>query len=364
MNGAPSGVSQTPINVLGAELVRRGHEVHAITLDPTVQKPTVTQERNLTLHFLPLRARARHRALDLFAKEVRSIEETIRSIRPDVVHAHWTYEHAEAAIRAKYPHLITMHDSPWYIFWSFRNAYRFLRLVMALRTLPRVRLLSVVSPYLVPHARGTGYFGNIAIVPNGIATKITASKSKHISRNSGPLIVTVGDTSHRKNVNASIRAFQIVREQHPQAQLHLFGPGLTDECAKGEAGVYGHGAVEHGELMRFLEEQADLLIHPSLEESFGVVLIEAMLRGVPSIGGRDAGGVPFVLGDELQSLLVNVKDPEEIASTALSVLKNAPHYEALSKKAIDRASKNFGIEAVTDRYLELYHAAIMGQGPR
>jgi L-malate glycosyltransferase len=352
--GAPPGVSQTPINVLGAELVRRGHEVHAITSDATVVEPIKAEAGNLTLHFLPVRKRARHRALDLFSLEIKSIEESIRSIQPDVVHAHWTYEHAEAAIRSKYPHLITMHDSPWSVLWNYRNAYRFCRLLMALRTVPRVKALTVVSPYLMPHARACGYLGSIEAVPNGIELASSSPESFAREQRRAPLIVTVGDTSRLKNVIASVEAFRLIREQQPQAQLHLFGPGLTQEYTNGEPGIFGHGAVEHAELMRFFDQSAVLLIHPSLEESFGVVLIEAMVRGVPCLGGRNSGGVPFVFGKELASFLVDVTKPLHIASAALRLLRDDVQYQEISQQVAQRALRSFSVSAVADRYLELY----------
>ena len=53
-----------------------------------------------------------------------------------------------------------------------------------------------------------------------------------------------------------------------------------------------------------------LFLHPDREESFRVVLIETMALGVPVIGGKKSGGVPWVVG--IEDLLVDVANYKKI----------------------------------------------------
>ncbi len=348
------GYRQTPIIPLASELVRLGHDVHFLTLDSNIEKPARTSEGGLSLYYLPERKRARHLALSFFSREIAYLEEVLREIRPDIVHAHWTYEFAEAALRSGLPHLVTMHDSPWVVFALYRDAFRFFRLLMALRTIPRIKALAVVSPYLIRHARLHGYFRPVTVVPNGVpipslAVDVIRRRLDHPIR-----IVTVGDSGRLKNVQASVVAFVRIRQRFPDAELHLFGPGLDETYSASAPSVYGHGMIPHGSLMQYFAEDATLLIHPSLEESFGVVLAEAMACGIPCIGGSKSGGVPYVLGPELACMLVDVRDPGQIAGKAAEILADQPEYLRLSEKARDRAKAMFSQHEMAKNYLGIY----------
>ena len=176
---------------------------------------------------------------------------------------------------------------------------------------------------------------------------------------SQPVIVTVGNEGKVKNVAASVAAFASIKAEFPDAELHLFGPGLGPDERFGSSGpgIVCHGNVPHGELMRFLEVQAHLLIHPSRIETFGVILGEAKMRGVPVIAGKRSGGVPYVVGDA-GGLLVDVEQPQEIAAAAIEILSDEGGYARLQQAAHDDAAKRFSVEQVTDMYLELYRQVI------
>src|SRR5712692_2131198 len=116
----------------------------------------------------PIYPRARERALDLFAQEIKAITQEIQTIAPDIVHAHWTYEYAEAGLRSGVPLLVTAHDSPIDNIIVYRQLYRVVRMIMAIRSLIRIKHLTCVSPYLRPGLRALGYLRKIEVIPNGI----------------------------------------------------------------------------------------------------------------------------------------------------------------------------------------------------
>lgn len=357
LDGLPPGTAQTPLAPLAAGLLRLGHSVHLITLDPSVSEPVTATRDNLTITWCPLRAppayRTRARALDLFAHEVAALTRAIRDAAPDFVHAHWTYEFAEAAVRSRRPALVTMHDLGWQYFFQFRDAYRFMRLVMKYRTLPRVRHLSVVTPFMASQARLYGYFGKVDVVPNGVALPDAGVLRAAGDSLAAPRIVTVGNSGRIKNVRASVEAFRTVRRHLPHAELHLFGPGLDDQFAGGEPGVVAHGNVTHPDLMRFLSEQATLLIHPALFETFGVIIAEAKARGVPVVAGAVSGGTSYVVADK-GGAIVDVRRPDRIAEAALAILSDPARYAGQSRDARADAAARFDKDRVAERYAAIY----------
>lgn len=358
--GAPPGPIQTPIGPLALELLRAGHDVYAITIDQTIQQPVRVKHGRLTLIYVPQRASARLRTLDFFETEIRFVAEEIERIQPDLVHAHWTYEYAEAAVRGQAAHVVTMHDVPIEVAWIFKNAYRFLRLLLAFRVLVRAKCVTAVAPSMAGWARFHGYFGEVSIIPNGVEVPAFEHREPDAAVQP-PIIATIGDISGRKNIRTGIAAHKLVRRAHPNAELHLFGPGLDEAYVGGAEGVIGHGATPHSDLMKFLSERATLLSHPSYWEACPVIVIEAMARGLPVVAGRQVVGSRFVVGDQLSDLLVDVGDPEALANGILGLLDNSAAYASAVSRSRQRAEEAFSAPVAASRYLSVYRQALQIQ---
>jgi glycosyltransferase involved in cell wall biosynthesis len=334
----------------------RGNEVTVVTLDPTIDVPLHIREAGLTAIYLPLRGpprfRTRVRSLDLFEFEIRHLVSAIQQSSADFVHAHWTYEFAEAAVRSKLPHLVTMHDLGWEYLRIYRDGYRAMRLVMKYRVMPRVRNLTVVAPFMASKAWQYGYFRRPYTVPNGVAVTPTPKPRQPIGGDKPLRIVTIGNAGPIKNVSAAVSALSIIRERFPAAELHLFGPGLDRAYVGGTPGVIGHGPRPHDELMTFLSRTADLLVHPSRLECCPMIIAEAKMRGVPVVGGRRSGGVAYVCG-EAGAEVVNIENPREIAHVAISMLAPERYREASRLARID-AEDRFASQIVTSQYISIY----------
>jgi L-malate glycosyltransferase len=356
MTGLPTGETQTPLAPLAAALVAAGHWVNIVTLDYSIDSEVSRKFNNFEITYLPFRAgprfRARIRSLDLFSKEIRLLTNHIKQTQPDIVHAHWTYEYAEAAVRSAVPHLVTMHDLGWDYFFQMRDPYRLMRLLMKLRTMPRVKNLSVVAPFMVDKLWQYGFVGSVEVIANGI--EIPSRYSDPASRDlTSPVIVTVGNDGNLKNVRSSILAFNLIKKVIPKAELHLFGPGLDMKYANGADGIVGHGNVDHPFLMKFLRDQATLLIHPSRIETFGVIIAEAKARAIPVVAGSQSGGVSFVCGDQ-GALLVDIENPKAISKAALSFLQDRSTYLSACQDARADAAARFSDQIIANQYLGLY----------
>ncbi len=359
LDGAPPGTAQTPITVIAAQLRAAGHAVHIVSTDPTIDEPVTVEEQGFAITFCPYRGepkyRARTRSLDLFEREIQYLTAEFSRISPDVVHAHWTYEYAEAAVRSGLPHVVTMHDLGWEYLFQFRDLYRFVRLVMKYRTMPRVKCLTVVAPFMANKTRIYGYFGPVQVVPNSV--EIPASFTPMEDRDlSAPKIVTVGNDGRIKNVIASVEAFRAIRNKIPNATLHLFGPGLDGSYQPDEPGVVRHGNTPHSTLMRFLAEEATLLVHTSRLETFGVIIAEAKARGLPIVAGRQSGGVSYVCQDGA-SLMVDVDQPAEIAEAVLKLLE-PDVYPGVAARCRQDTLERFSPQAVCSSYVDAYAGAI------
>ena len=342
----PRGLGGVPVTVLANELLTRGHRLVVTTLSRDVTDEVLITGPNLRLHIAPFRDRGRAR--DGFRDERRAVTRTLLRELPDVVHAHWSYEYALGALRSGLPTLVTLHDWAPTIFGFHRDAYRAVRVGMNAATLARGRHFSTVSPYIAQAAARWGR--QATIVPNGLADHWFDKRIRR-RRPDGPVLVSVNSGfDARKNCETLIRAFAQLREQHPTAQLCLIGGGHEvggpahhwAEARGLDEAVSFRGPLPYPETMKALAE-SDLLVHPSLEESFGMTLIEAMSQGTPVIGGVESGAVPWVLDHGIAGQLTDVTSPDAITAamdhlSALADHRSLPRALSSSVKTSQRAS--------------------------
>jgi glycosyltransferase involved in cell wall biosynthesis len=357
------GIGGTPVANLARALVELGSSVEVVTTAWGLDGPLVLSGPKMRVLATPLRRRARDRARDLFRFERRGLEALIAQTHGDVLHAHWTYEFAWAAQAAGRPLVVTAHDAPLTIFSHHRDAYRLMRLVMAVVVRSRLRHLVAVSPYLAQRwRREMRYAALIDVVPNIVESQEVAKADEACTGRIG----VVADGSRLKNVGALLRAFPSVVSAVPDAELVVVGPGLDGEsafaksaAASGLERVQFLGPLPHDEVLRLLRT-CSAYVHPSLEETFSMAVVEAMAAGLPVVGGQSSGGVPWVLADGAAGHLVDVRDPAELADGILLLLRDRPFADSLAAEGRRRAAALFSAEAVASSYLEIYERVASG----
>ena len=86
--------------------------------------------------------------------------------------------------------------------------------------------------------------------------------------------------------------------------------------------------------------KAKLLIHPSLEESFGMSVLESMVVGTPALAGISSGNLPHLLTDK-RGILCNIEDYNEIADKIIEILDNPVDLYNISKRAHQYVINNY-----------------------
>lgn len=377
----PTGYLGAPLmGILIGELLRMGHRVTAITTDPTLPAhPGTVTRQGPGFSFVVCAARPRAwrnngrkpgRVVDFFASERELVHQQMLAAGPDIVHAHWSYEFALAALAQPAPHLITCHDAPGVILRYTRSPYRALRYLMARTVFRRGQAFTTVSDYM---ARELAPFlpATPQVIPNPVAPAVFALGRDRPRPASRKVAMVCNGWSRRKNPEPGLRAFSLWRAAEPTAELHLygadFGPGeLAEQWAQAQrltAGIFFHGRMPHLKLVQQLAT-ADVLLHTSLEESFGVVLAEAMALGLPVVAGRHSGAVPWVMGADaaghtLCGQLVDVTSPAFIAAALPAAF--SPGYAESSAAGRRLAVQRFSSATVAAAYATLY--ALLTESP-
>jgi glycosyltransferase involved in cell wall biosynthesis len=195
----------------------------------------------------------------------------------------------------------------------------------------------------------------VPVIPNPVEDSFLRANEKHFNPAS-PIIVSMSNGfGGLKNHESLIRAFALVRRRIHDCQLHLVGydfepDGIARQWAMKnnlDEGIVYLGELKRPQILSVLDSAA-LMVHPSLEESFGNVLIEAMARRIPVVAGKDSGAVPWVLAEGKAGLLCDVLIPEQIASAAIRLLLNFDLWKQFSQVGYDHVVNNFGTSAVCE----------------
>jgi glycosyltransferase involved in cell wall biosynthesis len=388
----PAGLGGTPPLPEVRALVARGHDVSLVTLDPDLTSEVVLRGDRLTVHVGPFRLR--HAARDGFRMERQFVAQTLLRCRPDVVHAHWTYEYALGALATGLPTVVTAHDAP--LVAALRHnlpttrmgplfaqvptaAHWSVRTAMAVLVARKAKRLIAISPYVEYHFRhALRYRGEITVIPN-MMPSMSRRPVSPIERppNEGSKFLTIlSSWSARKNGTAAIEAFAEVRAGLPHASLHMighgFGPGGPAESWAAERGLADGitfvGPLPNDRVLDFLDT-TDILVHPSLEESFGMTIAEAQLAGVAVIGGAHSGAVPWTLDYNRAGRLVDVRSTSSLAGAMRELALDSATRSRLARAGADLARQRHdperlitSIEVLLDAAAHDHHAKTDGTG--
>jgi phosphatidylinositol alpha-1,6-mannosyltransferase len=208
----------------------------------------------------------------------------------------------------------------------------------------------------------------IAVVPEPIELeRWTALFSAATPRpRAAPAILCVARMYPRKRIGDLLEAAALLRRRIPGARVSIVGkgPGWAEVARL-------HGALGLGETVallgdvsreRLAEEyvSADIFCLPSVQESFGIVFLEAMAAGLPVVACR-AAAIPEVVRDAVTGLLVPPSSPEYLAG-ALEALAADPGRARAMGDAGRRAVTAYAPERVAAQFLEAVRSCFEG-GP-
>src|SRR5262249_30794178 len=157
-----------------------------------------------------------------------------------------------------------------------------------------------------------------------------------------PYVLYLGNFNPHKNVPRLIRAFGLlpgpVRSRHTLVLAGGYGDGrpelarLADSLGLTDRVIFP-GRVDDADLPALYTE-ASAYVAPSLQEGFGVPVLEAMACGAPVISSN-RGALPELVADA--GLLFDAEREQELASLLALVLSDATLAEDLRRRALARA---------------------------
>lgn len=204
-------------------------------------------------------------------------------------------------------------------------------------------------------------------IPQLDARERVATKEDHT-------ILFVGRIDPIKGIDVWFKAMAIVVDENPSLRgrlcICLVGGDVDDEtepdaelarlqALKDELGIaemvtfLGRRSQES---LPFFYASADVVVMPSLYESFGMVALEAMACGTPVVAS-DVGGLSFVVRDGETGYLVPENDPEALAQCLGKLLRDSDLRRRLGARGVEIA-REYAWQRIADRIEVVYQSAI------
>lgn len=215
-------------------------------------------------------------------------------------------------------------------------------------------LLVRLSTKIVANSKATAsrfkkhYHSKIHVVYNGLDLNWLKDESVHrakLAGNDWKVLLVVGRASKWKRHDLALSAFEEVARSDPKVHLVCLGAKdqleqewwetLQEQTRNSTFSERVHWIGQVDDVRPWLKA-AVVLILPSENEPFGRVLVEAMALGVPVVATR-SGGVPEIVRDGEEGVLVASGKAEEIALAIEKILKDNTLRQCLARSSIQRA---------------------------
>ena len=292
----------------------------------------------------------------------------------DVIHAHdWLVANAAKALKNSFdiPLVSTIHATE-----SGRNSgihdetQRYINDTEWLLTYESTEVI-VNSNYMKGHVQGLfGLpFDKINVIPNGINVNNFVGIDRdydfrrQYAMDNEKIILYVGRLVYEKGVQHLISAMPKILANYHDSKLIIAGKGGMMDELRAQAfnmglsdKVYFTGYLNSKQVQK-MYKCADVAVFPSTYEPFGIVALEAMLAGVPTVVS-DIGGLNEIVEHRIDGMKSYAGNANSIADSVLSLLYDPQLAANVAKRARIKVKENFNWNKIAQDTHYIYEQAI------
>lgn len=323
----PGGVT-AHVSQLAQQLTHCGHQVKVLAPHSPSRENLETDDLVPMGRSVPVPSGGSIARVSLSLKVYRRVQQVLEQERFDVIHLHEPLAPVLPLCVLECSN--TVNVGTFHAYYNRQHLYRFSQPIVK-RWHQRLHGGIAVSP--AAHKYVHNFFPReYRIIPNGIDVD-------HFTRNCEPWpqfkdgktnILFVGRMEKRKGLRYLLEAYSRLKWEYPNIRLIVVGPGNLDKdshrilSARNPQDVVLIGGVSYADLPRYYAS-ADIYCSPATgQESFGIVLLEAMAAGKPIVASAIEGYMGIIKPGE-QGVLFPRRDPEALAEV-LATLINNPEY--------------------------------------
>jgi glycosyltransferase involved in cell wall biosynthesis len=230
------------------------------------------------------------------------------------------------------------------------------RSAIARATLRRVDRNAVPSRFL--HDVFASFGIRSHVIPNVVDVERFRFRRREGLR---PHVLSTRNFETLYNVPCTLRAFRLVQDRYPDAQLTLVGGGSQDAAIRRLArelhlaNVTFAGRVKPDEIWRYYAE-ADIYLQTPDVDNMPSSVLEAYASGCPVVSS-DAGGVPAILTDGQNGLLVPCGDHQAAAGAMIRLLDDPALARRVADAAFDGCAR-YQWSSVRRQWIDLYRGLV------
>lgn len=361
------------VDGLARAMQRAGHEVVVCSLhhpdepDDAVVDGVRVLRADPALPWLPdddlvaRMASANHQLVQLIAK--------LGPWRPEVVHAHdWLVAWAGDSLKTLLgvPLVATIHATErgrhgghlppglpgtinsveWWLTYQAREV------IACSRFMAR----EVVHSFELPSSK-------VHLVPNGIDTHRWQLPPGAAEARREPLVVAWGRIQYEKGFQVLARAVSELRQRVPGIRCVIAGRGSylpelqTQIDMEGVSDIVQLAGFVADEQLHEMLQRASCVVIPSLYEPFGIVALEGMAAGAPTIAARTGGLAEIIEGTDA-GMLFEPGNHHELAECIADVLADPAAADLMRANAATLLRKTYTWDAVATETVQVYRTAL------
>ena len=211
---------------------------------------------------------------------------------------------------------------------------------------------------------GEKFASKIDVIHCGIS--LLAFQPEENEKTMPPLILAVGQLLERKGMRYLVDACRLLKRKGMEFQCHIVGDGkelkllteMIDEYELSEFVILLGRQPQ--ECVKKLLQEASIFVLPSIVTEFGgregipVALMEAMAMQLPVVSTKTVG-IPELIENEKEGLLVEQKNPEELAAALEFLLKTSEVRIEMGRRGREKVAQQFNIDHVPVLFQDIFN---------
>ena len=367
------------VHDLSKRLIKDGHEVTVVTYRDNTDVPSYENDKGVNVYRVDNYMIHPNNFIDwIMQLNFNMLSKATEIINKegdfDVIHAHdWLVTYAAKSLKNAYdiPIVATIHATE-----AGRNSgihdetQRYINDTEWLLTYEASEVI-VNSNYMkneIQRLFGLPY-EKINVIPNGvnISNFVGVERDYDFRRqyamDNEKIILYVGRLVYEKGVQNLIAAMPKILANYHDSKLIIAGRGGMMDELKQEASnlgldnkVYFTGYLDSKQVQK-MYKCADVAVFPSTYEPFGIVALEGMLSGVPTVVS-DVGGLDEIIEHGVDGMKAYCGNPNSIADSVIALLYDHQLASNCSKRAIKKVKEQFNWEKIAQDTHFTYEKAV------
>jgi glycosyltransferase involved in cell wall biosynthesis len=243
--------------------------------------------------------------------------------------------------------------------WNYRLTFNHLADAVVVNSEATRQTLIRESPWL--------NINRLRVIHHGIEPGKIAGDGRRVRqelglKDSDLVLGFVGRLCGQKGISTLLEAMEILEKKHPDVHLLIAGTGVLEKKVRQFASTRPrvHVLGFRSDIPDVMSA-CDVLLVPSIWEGFGLVVVEAMVAGVPCVASA-ISSLPEIVESEVNGLLVPPKDPAALAMAATRLLSDPDLRARFRKAGGETVESRFTVERMMCSYESLFLDMIQKRG--